>query len=79
MTISHATIDHTARKYWLYGKQLEKKEEVKDPGVIIDSKFSFDSLNFAKVKNASSLIAIFKKKFVRMTRPVFLNINKSLS
>ena len=66
MTISHATIDHTARNYWLYGKQLEKKEEVKDLGVIIDSKFSFDSLNFAKVKNASSLIAIFNKIHVTL-------------
>ena len=48
MTVSHAKIDYTARNYWLYGKQLKMKEEVRDLGVIFDSKFSFDSLNLHK-------------------------------
>ena len=42
--------NHTARSYWLYGKQLEKVEEEKDLGVTIQSKLSFESHVFAKVK-----------------------------
>ena len=57
MTISHAKIDHTAKSYWLYGKQLEKVEEEKDLRVTIDSKFSFESHVFAKAKKASSVVA----------------------
>ena len=76
MTISHANFDHTARSYWLYGKQLEKVEEEKDLGFSIDSKFSFESHVFAKVKKASSVVAIFLKTFIRMTKHVFLKIYK---
>ena len=57
---------------------MENVAEEKDLGVTNDTKLSFGSHIFAKVKKASSVIAIFKKTFVRMTRPVFLNIYKGL-
>ena len=50
--------------------------EEKNLGVIIDSKLSFDSHIFAKIKKASSIIAVFKKTFIKMNIPVFLNIYK---
>ena len=46
--------------------------------VIIDSKLSFDSHIFAKIKKANSIIAVFKKTFIKMTIRVFLNIYKGL-
>ena len=66
------------RSYELYDKQLESVREEKDLGVIIDSKLSFDSHIFAKVKKANSIIAVFKTTFIKMTIPVFLNVYKGL-
>ena len=59
-------------------KQLETVGEEKDLEVIIDSKLSFDSHIFAKIKKAKSINAVFKKTFIKMTIPVLLNIYKGL-
>ena len=45
--------------------------------MIIKSKLSFDSHIFAKVKKANSIIAVFKKNFIKMTISVFLKIYKA--
>ena len=62
----------------IYDKQLETVGEEEDLEVIIDSKLSFDSHIFAKVKKAESINAVFKKTFIKMTIPVLLNIYKGL-
>ena len=46
--------------------------------MIIDSKLSFDSHIFAKIEKANSIIAVFKKKFIKMTKPEFVNVHKGL-
>ena len=50
MIISNGGSNRETRSYELYDKQLETVGEEKDLGVIIDSKLSFDSQFFAKVK-----------------------------
>ena len=78
MIISNGGSNRETRSYKLYNKQLETVGEENDLGVIIDSKLSFDSHIFAKIKKANSIIAVFKKKFIKMTIPVFLNVYKGL-
>ena len=48
------------KSFELYDKQLETVGEEKDLEVIIDSKLSFDSHIFAKVRKAKSINAVFK-------------------
>ena len=45
---------------------------------VIDSKLSSDSHIFAKGKKANTIIAVFRKTFIQMTRPVFLNVHRGL-
>ena len=78
MIISNGGSKSETRSYKLYNKQLETVGEEKDLGVMIDSKLSFDSRIFAKIKKANSIIAVFKKKkFIKMTIPVFLMFIKA--
>ena len=58
-------------QYELYDKQIKTVVEEKDIAVIIDCKLSFDSHIFAKVEKANSIIAVFKKKFIKMITCVF--------
>ena len=46
--------------------------------MIVDSKLSSDSHIFAKKKKAKSIIAVFKKAFIKMTIIVFINVYKGL-
>ena len=78
IVISNGSSNRELNSYEVYDKQLETVGEEKDLGVIIDSKLSFDSHIFAKVKKAISIIAVFKKTFNKMSIPVFLNIYKDL-
>ena len=71
MIISSGRLNRETRSYELYDKQFKTVGEEKDLGVIIDSKLSFDSHIFAKVKKANSILAVFKKMFIKMTITVF--------
>ena len=71
MIISSGRLNRETRSYELYDKQFEMVGEEKDLRVIIDSKLSFDSHIFAKVKKANSILAVFKKMFIKMTITVF--------
>ena len=71
MIISSGRLNRETRSNELYDKQFKTVGEEKDLGVIIDSKLSFDSHIFAKVKKANSILAVFKKMFIKMTITVF--------
>ena len=77
MTISHAISDHTARSYWQNGKQFEKVKGEKDLGVTIDSKFSFESHIFKKLKRSAQLLP-FSRRLLKETQAWFLKICKGL-
>ena len=63
--ISNKRSNREIRSYELNDKQLKTVGEERDLGMIIGSKLSFDSHNFAKVKNANSNIAAFKKTLIK--------------
>ena len=75
MIISNGRSNREIRLHEHYDIQLERVGEEKDFGVIIDSKLSSDSHILAKVKKAK---AIFIKRFIKMTIPVFLNVYEGL-
>ena len=77
MIISNGRSNREIKSYEFYDKQLETVGDEKDLGVIIDSKLSFDSHIFAKIKKANSIIAVFTKTFIKITIPVFLNVKAS--
>ena len=67
------------RNYTLNGgKQLSKVESEKDLGVILDSRLQYREHIAKKTKVANSIVAIIKKKFVKLTSEILTTLYKAL-
>ena len=67
LIISNGRSNREIRSQELEDKQHETVGEKKYLGRIIDSKLSFASHIFVKVKKANSIMAVFKKTIIKMT------------
>ena len=65
MITSNGRSNREIRLHQLYDKQLETVGEETDLGVIIDSKLSFDSHIFAKLKRQSLSLQFLRKHSIK--------------
>ena len=65
MITSNGRSNREIRSHQLYDKQLETVGEETDLGVIIDSKLSFDSHIFAKLKRPSLSLQFLRKHSIK--------------
>jgi len=59
-------------------RELQRCEKFKDPGVITDSKLSFDEHNQEKVNKAYGMLGIIKSNFRHIDRVAFIMLYRSL-
>ena len=79
MTIGAKSTSQTeCRAYTLGGVTLTRITAEKDLGVLVDESLSFDQHIAMKVKKANSVLAVIRKTFVKITKPILSNVFKGL-
>ena len=65
-------------KYTLQGQQLQKVQEEKDIGVIIDDKLSFEGHISEKVNKATHMFGLLRRTFQCLDQKIFISLYKTL-
>ena len=68
---SPPNMDVEACPYSMEGKQLERSEEEKDLGVVIDTNLNFDKHISSKINKANSIAGLIRRSFVYLDAPMF--------
>ena len=68
---SPPNMDVEACPYSMEGKQLERSEEEKDLGVVIDTNLNFDKHISSKINKANSIAGLIRRSFEYLDAPMF--------
>ena len=68
---SPPNMDGEACPYSMEGKQLERSEEEKDLGVVIDTNLNFDKHISSKINKANSIAGLIRRSFEYLDAPMF--------
>ena len=72
----HRTLHRT---FTLFGKEIERVEQEKDLGIVLDKNLSFNEHVNQKVRKANSLLGLIKKSFVYMDEKVLVKLYKAIA